>query len=153
MILYHMLYLGHACAIFVRLSSSGYLSYMVYSLSQTHIWVQFIFLVDVGWNTATERYTSSLIKCGVNTYRLYLIIKFVYILPLIQCLYIFVIPVKNISSHHINKIRILKNENILHVKLFREFWCWILKYTQMYCFYFQMSKRRREIFMTILKLR
>jgi len=151
MILYHMLYLGHAYAIFVRLSSSGYLSYVVYSLSHTHMWVQFILSVDVGWNTATERYTSSLIKCGVNTYRLYLS-NFVYI-RLIQCLHIFVIPVKNISSHHINKIRILKNENILRVKLFREFWCWILKYIQMYCFYFQISKRRREIFMTILKLR
>ena len=151
MILYHMLYLGHAYAIFVRLSSSGYLSYVVYSLSYTHIWAYFILSVNVGWNTATERYTSTLIKCGVNTYRLYTS-NFVYI-RLIQCLYIFVIPIKNISSHHINKIRILENENILRVKLFREFWCWNLKYTQMYCFYFQISKRRREIYMTILKLR
>ena len=151
MIVYHMLYVGHAYVIFVRLSSSVYLSYQVYSLSHTHIWVYFILSVDVGWNTATKRYTSSLIKCGVYTYRLYLS-NFVYIRH-IQCLYIFVISVKNISSHHINKIRILRNENILFVKLFRECWCWILKYTQMYCFYFQISKRRREICMTILKLR
>lgn len=151
MTLYHMLYLGHAYVIFVRLSSSGYLSYVVYSLSRSHIWAYFILSVDVGWNTTTERYTSTLIKCGVNTYRLYMS-NFVYI-RLIQCLYIFVIRVKNISSHHINIIRILKNENILRVKLFREFCCWILKYTEMYCFYFQISKRRREIYMTILKFR
>jgi len=34
----------------------------------------------------------------------------------IQCLYIFVIPVKNISSHHIDIIHILKMKNILRVR-------------------------------------